>query len=92
MGSLLSMHIYMLCFLISGHGTKGVFELLSGWRRTRENLPFKDRVADAYSDVMVSYTMTSSLYFRCGYCEYGTANISQLLPRMECIFSTHPLI
>ncbi|KAI1241288.1 hypothetical protein IHE44_0009765 [Lamprotornis superbus] len=45
------------------HGTKGVFELLSGWRRTRENLPFKDRVADAYSDVMVSYTMTSSLYF-----------------------------
>ncbi|OXB60526.1 hypothetical protein ASZ78_002157 [Callipepla squamata] len=46
-----------------GHGTKGVFELLSGWRRTRENLPFKDRVADAYSDVMVSYTMTSSLYF-----------------------------
>ncbi|KFP33431.1 Patched domain-containing protein 4, partial [Colius striatus] len=52
-----------LCFLIPGHGTKGVFELLSGWRRTRENLPFKDRVADAYSDVMVSYTMTSSLYF-----------------------------
>lgn len=57
------MHTYKLCFLISGHGTKGVFELLSGWRRTRENLPFKDRVADAYSDVMVSYTMTSSLYF-----------------------------
>ncbi|TEA32898.1 hypothetical protein DBR06_SOUSAS14410037, partial [Sousa chinensis] len=46
-----------------GHGTKGVFELLSGWRRTKENLPFKDRVADAYSDVMVTYTMTSSLYF-----------------------------
>ncbi|OBS77725.1 hypothetical protein A6R68_19886, partial [Neotoma lepida] len=45
------------------HGTKGVFELLSGWRRTKENLPFKDRVADAYSDVMVTYTMTSSLYF-----------------------------
>lgn len=40
-----------------------MFELLSGWRRTRESLPFKDRVADAYSDVMVSYTMTSSLYF-----------------------------
>lgn len=39
-----------------------VFELLSGWRRTKENLPFKDRVADA-SDVMVTYTMTSSLYF-----------------------------
>lgn len=57
------MHTCKLCFLISGHGTKGVFELLSGWRRTRENLPFKDRVADAYSDVMVSYTMTSSLYF-----------------------------
>ncbi|XP_026647982.2 patched domain-containing protein 4 isoform X2 [Zonotrichia albicollis] len=50
-------------FFAMGHGTKGVFELLSGWRRTRENLPFKDRVADAYSDVMVSYTMTSSLYF-----------------------------
>lgn len=59
----LYMHTYIICFLISGHGTKGVFELLSGWRRTRENLPFKDRVADAYSDVMVSYTMTSSLYF-----------------------------
>ncbi|XP_042302690.1 patched domain-containing protein 4 [Sceloporus undulatus] len=50
-------------FFAMGHGTKGVFELLSGWRRTRENLPFKDRVADAYSDVMVSYTMTSCLYF-----------------------------
>ncbi|XP_053236249.1 patched domain-containing protein 4 isoform X1 [Podarcis raffonei] len=50
-------------FFAMGHGTKGVFELLSGWRRTRESLPFKDRVADAYSDVMVSYTMTSSLYF-----------------------------
>ncbi|XP_075454607.1 patched domain-containing protein 4 [Ascaphus truei] len=49
-------------FFAMGHGTKGVFELLSGWRRTREHLPFKDRVADAYSDVMVSYTMTSSLY------------------------------
>ncbi|KAM4040170.1 patched domain-containing protein 4 [Anomaloglossus baeobatrachus] len=49
-------------FFAMGHGTKGVFELLSGWRRTRETLPFKDRVADAYSDVMVSYTMTSSLY------------------------------
>uniref|UniRef100_A0A8C3KR08 Patched domain containing 4 n=2 Tax=Calidris TaxID=8918 RepID=A0A8C3KR08_9CHAR len=63
MGPPLYMDMYVLCFLISGHGTKGVFELLSGWRRTRENLPFKDRVADAYSDVMVSYTMTSSLYF-----------------------------
>ncbi|XP_033001460.1 patched domain-containing protein 4 isoform X1 [Lacerta agilis] len=50
-------------FFAMGHGTKGVFELLSGWRRTRESLPFKDRVADAYSDVMVSYTMTSTLYF-----------------------------
>ncbi|XP_030051443.1 patched domain-containing protein 4 isoform X2 [Microcaecilia unicolor] len=49
-------------FFAMGHGTKGVFELLSGWRRTRENLPFKDRVADAYSDVMVAYTMTSSVY------------------------------
>uniref|UniRef100_A0A8C5MPB5 Patched domain containing 4 n=1 Tax=Leptobrachium leishanense TaxID=445787 RepID=A0A8C5MPB5_9ANUR len=49
-------------FFAMGHGTKGVFELLSGWRRTRETLPFKDRVADAYSDVMLSYTMTSSLY------------------------------
>ncbi|OCT79053.1 hypothetical protein XELAEV_180301481mg, partial [Xenopus laevis] len=49
-------------FFAMGHGTKGVFELLSGWRRTRESLPFKDRVADAYSDVMVSYTVTSSLY------------------------------
>ncbi|XP_048203603.1 patched domain-containing protein 4 isoform X2 [Perognathus longimembris pacificus] len=49
-------------FFAMGHGTKGVFELLSGWRRTRESLPFKDRVADAYSDAMVSYTMTSGLY------------------------------
>jgi len=39
-----------------------VFELLAGWRRTRENLPFKERVADAFADVMVCYTMTSSLY------------------------------
>ncbi|KAM4834540.1 patched domain-containing protein 4 [Thomomys bottae] len=49
-------------FLAMGHGTKGVFELLSGWRRTKETLPFKDRVADAYSDVMVTYTATSGLY------------------------------
>ncbi|XP_043918624.1 patched domain-containing protein 4 isoform X3 [Protopterus annectens] len=49
-------------FFAMGHGTKGVFELLAGWRRTKENQPFKDRVADAYSDVMVTYTITSSLY------------------------------
>ncbi|XP_061896808.1 patched domain-containing protein 1 [Entelurus aequoreus] len=49
-------------FFAMGHGTKGVFELLAGWRRTRENLPFKERVADAFADVMVCYTMTSSLY------------------------------
>ncbi|KAG7255441.1 hypothetical protein CRUP_006408 [Coryphaenoides rupestris] len=49
-------------FFSMGHGTKGVFELLAGWRRTRENLPFKERVADAFADVMVCYTMTSSLY------------------------------
>ncbi|KAA0708442.1 Patched domain-containing protein 1 [Triplophysa tibetana] len=49
-------------FFAMGHGTKGVFELLAGWRRTRESLPFKERVADAFADVMVCYTMTSSLY------------------------------
>ncbi|XP_029606083.1 patched domain-containing protein 1 [Oncorhynchus kisutch] len=49
-------------FFSMGHGTKGVFELLAGWRRTRESLPFKERVADAFADVMVCYTMTSSLY------------------------------
>ncbi|KAL4661077.1 patched domain-containing protein 4 isoform X1 [Arapaima gigas] len=49
-------------FFAMGHGTKGVFELLAGWRRTRENLPFKERVADAFADVMVCYTMTSCLY------------------------------
>ncbi|XP_069879436.1 patched domain-containing protein 4 isoform X1 [Dipodomys merriami] len=49
-------------FFAMGHGTKGVFELLSGWRRTKESLPFKDRVADTYSNVMVTYTMTSCLY------------------------------
>ncbi|XP_005997472.1 patched domain-containing protein 1 isoform X2 [Latimeria chalumnae] len=49
-------------FFAMGHGTKGVFELLAGWRRTKENQPFKERVADAYADVMVTYTMTSSLY------------------------------
>ncbi|KAK1170276.1 patched domain-containing protein 1 [Acipenser oxyrinchus oxyrinchus] len=49
-------------FFAMGHGTKGVFELLAGWRRTRENQPFKERVADAFADVMVCYTMTSSMY------------------------------
>ncbi|MBN3291182.1 PTHD1 protein, partial [Polypterus senegalus] len=49
-------------FFAMGHGTKGVFELLAGWRRTREDIPFKERVADAFADVMVCYTMTSSLY------------------------------
>ncbi|XP_018592469.1 patched domain-containing protein 1 isoform X2 [Scleropages formosus] len=49
-------------FFAMGHGTKGVFELLAGWRRTRENLPFKERVADTFADVMVCYTMTSCLY------------------------------
>ncbi|XP_038655819.1 patched domain-containing protein 1 [Scyliorhinus canicula] len=49
-------------FFAMGHGTKGVFELLAGWRRTKEDQPFKERIAAAYSDVMVTYTMTSSLY------------------------------
>ncbi|KAK1171826.1 patched domain-containing protein 1-like [Acipenser oxyrinchus oxyrinchus] len=49
-------------FFAMGHGIKGVFELLAGWRRTRENQPFKERVADTFADVMVCYTMTSSMY------------------------------
>ncbi|MBN3272286.1 PTHD1 protein, partial [Polyodon spathula] len=57
-----SMIITQVLGTIKGHGTKGVFELLAGWRRTRENQPFKERVADAFADVMVCYTMTSSMY------------------------------
>uniref|UniRef100_A0A3P8XB93 SSD domain-containing protein n=1 Tax=Esox lucius TaxID=8010 RepID=A0A3P8XB93_ESOLU len=43
-------------FILLGHGLFGTFEMLSSWRRTREDQHVKERVASVFSDVMLRYS------------------------------------
>nr|XP_029518489.1 patched domain-containing protein 1-like [Oncorhynchus nerka] len=45
-----------------GHGLFGTFEMLSSWRRTREDQHVKERVASVFSDVMLRYSGATLLH------------------------------
>lgn len=49
-------------FLFSGHGLFGSFEMLSSWRRTREDQHVKERVASVFEDVMLRFSGSTMLH------------------------------
>ncbi|XP_038613440.1 patched domain-containing protein 1 [Tachyglossus aculeatus] len=49
-------------FVMLGHGLYGTFEMLSSWRKTREDQHVKERTAAVYADSMLSYSLTTAMY------------------------------
>ncbi|XP_056440835.1 patched domain-containing protein 1 isoform X4 [Gadus chalcogrammus] len=49
-------------FVMLGHGLFGSFEMLSSWRRTREDQHVKDRVAAVFEDVMLRFSGSTLLH------------------------------
>lgn len=46
----------------AGHGLFGSFEILSSWRRTREDQHVKERVASVFEDVMLRFSGSTLLH------------------------------
>ncbi|KAM4606016.1 patched domain-containing protein 1 [Polymixia lowei] len=49
-------------FIMLGHGLFGSFEMLSSWRRTREDQHVKERVAGVFEDVMLRFSGSTALH------------------------------
>ncbi|CAL8295079.1 unnamed protein product [Lota lota] len=49
-------------FVMLGHGLFGSFEMLSSWRRTREDQHVKERVAAVFEDVMLRFSGSTLLH------------------------------
>ncbi|XP_068504890.1 patched domain-containing protein 1 isoform X1 [Syngnathus scovelli] len=49
-------------FVMLGHGLFGSFEMLSSWRRTREDQHVKERVASVFEDVMPRFSGSTVLH------------------------------
>ncbi|XP_077410050.1 patched domain-containing protein 1 [Vanacampus margaritifer] len=49
-------------FVMLGHGLFGSFEMLSSWRRTREDQHVKERVASVFEDVMPRFSGSTALH------------------------------
>ncbi|XP_024136314.1 patched domain-containing protein 1 [Oryzias melastigma] len=49
-------------FVMLGHGLFGSFEMLSSWRRTREDQHVKERVASVFEDVMLRFSSSTMLH------------------------------
>ncbi|XP_041823360.1 patched domain-containing protein 1 [Melanotaenia boesemani] len=49
-------------FVMLGHGLFGSFEILSSWRRTREDQHVKERVASVFEDVMLRFSGSTMLH------------------------------
>ncbi|XP_029935308.1 patched domain-containing protein 1 isoform X2 [Myripristis murdjan] len=49
-------------FIMLGHGLFGSFEMLSSWRRTREDQHVKERVAGVFEDVMLRFSGSTMLH------------------------------
>lgn len=47
---------------LSGHGLFGSFEMLSSWRRTREDQHVKERVASVFQDVMLRFSGSTMIH------------------------------
>ncbi|XP_043928224.1 patched domain-containing protein 1 [Protopterus annectens] len=51
-----------LPLIVLGHGLYGTFEMLSSWRKTREDQHVKERVATVYADSMLSFSLNTLMY------------------------------
>ncbi|XP_077592704.1 patched domain-containing protein 1 [Stigmatopora nigra] len=49
-------------FVVLGHGLFGSFEMLSSWRRTREDQHVRERVASVFGDVMPRFSGSTALH------------------------------
>ncbi|KAI1891262.1 hypothetical protein AGOR_G00141960 [Albula goreensis] len=75
-------------FIMLGHGLIGTFEMLSSWRRTREDQHVKERVAAVFSDCMLPFTASTALYlvtFGIGASPFTNIEAVRLFCRNTCI-------
>ncbi|XP_036381084.1 patched domain-containing protein 1-like [Megalops cyprinoides] len=75
-------------FVMLGHGLFGTFEMLSSWRRTREDQHVKERVAAVFSDCMLPFTASTALYlvtFGIGASPFTNIEAVRLFCRNICI-------
>ncbi|KAG8137279.1 hypothetical protein E2320_004530 [Naja naja] len=49
-------------FIVLGHGLYGTFEMLSSWRKTREDQHVKERTAAVFADSTLSFSLTTAMY------------------------------
>ncbi|XP_077480089.1 uncharacterized protein ptchd1 isoform X2 [Stigmatopora argus] len=68
-------------FVVLGHGLFGSFEMLSSWRRTREDQHVRERVASVFGDVMPRFTGSTALHLATlGLAASPLTNMEALLP------------
>ncbi|XP_041437747.1 patched domain-containing protein 1 isoform X2 [Xenopus laevis] len=75
-------------FIMLGHGLYGTFEMLSSWRKTREDQHVKDRIAVVYADTMISFTLTTAMYlvtFGIGASPFTNIEAARIFCRHSCI-------
>ncbi|GAA6079154.1 patched domain-containing protein 1 [Tachysurus ichikawai] len=75
-------------FIMLGHGLFGMFEMLSSWRRTREDQHVKERVAAVFSDCMLPFTASTALHlvtFGIGASPFTNIEAVRLFCHIACI-------
>ncbi|XP_053313248.1 patched domain-containing protein 1 [Spea bombifrons] len=75
-------------FIMLGHGLYGTFEMLSSWRKTREDQHVKERTAVVYADTMISFSLTTAMYlvtFGIGASPFTNIEAARIFCRNSCI-------
>nr|XP_033803286.1 patched domain-containing protein 1 [Geotrypetes seraphini] len=75
-------------FIMLGHGLYGTFEMLSSWRKTREDQHVKERTAAVYADSMISFSLTTAMYlvtFGIGASPFTNIEATRIFCRNCCI-------
>ncbi|XP_018616445.2 patched domain-containing protein 1 [Scleropages formosus] len=75
-------------FVLLGHSLLGTFEMLSSWRRTREDQHVKERAAAVFSDCMLPFSASTAMYlvtFGIGASPFTNIEAVRLFCRNICI-------
>ncbi|XP_023656442.1 patched domain-containing protein 1 [Paramormyrops kingsleyae] len=75
-------------FILLGHGLLGTFEMLSSWRRTREDQHVKERAAAVFSDSMLPFSASTAMYlvtFGIGASPFTNIEAVRLFCRNTCV-------
>uniref|UniRef100_W5M855 Patched domain containing 1 n=2 Tax=Lepisosteus oculatus TaxID=7918 RepID=W5M855_LEPOC len=75
-------------FIVLGHGLCGTFEMLSSWRRTREDQHVKERAAAVFADCMLPFTASTAMYmvtFGIGASPFTNIEAVRVFCRNTCI-------